>query len=246
VPFEYVEILSALRLGSTRARHAALTGALALRRRAVARANVGGVRLATRDGEERVLQLSGYSLRALRACSSTSGPVGNDLYLENCQAAWQFSRYESYRASRGSNEIGSAATSNGFTWRAPSWQNDARTLASRSSKPVGASWEGFVLCQVLRALDASRDEAYFWATHAGAELDLLVVRGRERIGFEIKRTDSPKMTPSMRIALDDLKLRRLYVVHAGRHNFDIDRNVRCDIDRNVRCIAASSLLDELR
>jgi predicted AAA+ superfamily ATPase len=90
---------------------------------------------------------------------------------------------------------------------------------------------------VLRALDASRDEAYFWATHAGAELDLLVVRGRERIGFEIKRTDSPKMTPSMRVALDDLKLRRLYVVHAGRHNFDIDRE--------VRCIAASSLLDEL-
>jgi predicted AAA+ superfamily ATPase len=103
---------------------------------------------------------------------------------------------------------------------------------------LGASWEGFVLCQVLHALDASRDDAYFWATHAGAELDLLVVRGRERIGFEIKRTDSPKMTQSMRIALDDLKLRRLYVVHAGRHNFDIDRN--------VRCVAASSLLDELR
>jgi uncharacterized protein len=103
---------------------------------------------------------------------------------------------------------------------------------------LGASWEGFCIAQVLRILQADRNEAYFWATHAGAELDLLVVRGRRRLGFEIKRTDAPTMTPSMRSALQDLKLNHLYVVHAGRHSFDLARN--------VRCVAAADLERELR
>ena len=50
---------------------------------------------------------------------------------------------------------------------------------------VGASWEGFCIDAVLRRLGARRGEAHFWATHAGAELDLLVVRGRRRLGFEV-------------------------------------------------------------
>lgn len=77
----------------------------------------------------------------------------------------------------------------------------------------GASWEGFALEQVLRL--AEPDEAYFWATHNGAELDLLLLRGAERVGVEFKRADSPKVTPGMRIAMDDLKLDRLYVVYPG-------------------------------
>lgn len=76
-----------------------------------------------------------------------------------------------------------------------------------------ASWEGFALEQVLRL--AQPDEAYFWATHNDAELDLLMLRGTERVGVEFKRADSPKVTPSMRIALDDLKLDRLCVVYPG-------------------------------
>ncbi|MDQ8154057.1 MAG: ATP-binding protein [Gemmatimonadota bacterium] len=84
---------------------------------------------------------------------------------------------------------------------------------------VGASWEGLGVDIVLDHLGARPGEAYFWGTQAGAELDLLVVRGRTRIGFEFKRTSAPAITPSMRIALSDLALQRLYVVHGGQHAF---------------------------
>lgn len=81
----------------------------------------------------------------------------------------------------------------------------------------GASWEGFALEQVLRM--AKPDEAFFWATHQGAELDLFMLRGRQRIGVEFKRADAPKVTPSMRIAMDDLRLDALYVVYPGLHRY---------------------------
>ena len=81
----------------------------------------------------------------------------------------------------------------------------------------GASWEGFALEQVLRI--ARPDEAYFWATHQGAELDLLLLRGNQRIGVEFKRADVPTFTRSMRIARDDLKLDALYVVYPGEQRF---------------------------
>ena len=77
----------------------------------------------------------------------------------------------------------------------------------------GASWEGFALEQVLRI--AAPDEAYFWATHNGAELDLLLIRAGERVGVEFKRADAPGLTRSMVIALHDLQLARLYVVYPG-------------------------------
>ena len=83
----------------------------------------------------------------------------------------------------------------------------------------GASWEGFALEQVLRL--AKPDEAYFWATHQGAELDLLMIKGRQRVGVEFKRADTPKVTPSMRIAMHDLKLDALYVVYPGAHRFSL-------------------------
>ena len=66
---------------------------------------------------------------------------------------------------------------------------------------------------------AKPDEAYFWATHQGAELDLLLLRGNQRIGIEFKRADVPKVTLSMRIAMDDLKLDALYVVYPGEQRF---------------------------
>jgi len=81
----------------------------------------------------------------------------------------------------------------------------------------GASWEGFALEQVLRM--AKPDEAFFWATHQGAELDLFMLRGRQRIGVEFKRADAPKVTPSMRIAMGDLRLDVLYVVYPGLHRY---------------------------
>lgn len=77
----------------------------------------------------------------------------------------------------------------------------------------GASWEGYAIEETLKALQP--DQAYFWATYQGAELDLLVFKGGRRLGFEVKRTDAPTLTPSMRIALTDLHLDRLLVLYPG-------------------------------
>ena len=104
---------------------------------------------------------------------------------------------------------------------------------------IGASWEGFALGVVLDRLGARSGEAYFWATHAGAELDLLVVRGRTRIGFEFKRTSAPTITPSMRTALADLKLQRLDVIHGGRETFPLAARIRAvPLDQVAREIGA--------
>jgi uncharacterized protein len=87
----------------------------------------------------------------------------------------------------------------------------------------GASWEGFALEQVLRI--ANPDQAYFWATHQGAELDLLLFKGSKRIGVEFKRVDVPKITKSMQIAIDDLKLDALYIVYPGPHRYHLSPGV---------------------
>lgn len=91
---------------------------------------------------------------------------------------------------------------------------------------VGASWEGFAMDVVTRQIGASSDECFFWGTHAGAELDLLVVRGRRRRGFEFKRTVAPKLTRSMRVAMEDLGLDRLDVIHAGHESFPLSEEIR--------------------
>ncbi|MBK8118824.1 MAG: ATP-binding protein [Sulfuritalea sp.] len=87
----------------------------------------------------------------------------------------------------------------------------------------GASWEGFALEQVLRL--GQPDEAYFWATHQGAELDLLMLKGARRVGVEFKRADVPRVTRSMRTAIDDLKLDALYVVYPGQQRFMLTEGV---------------------
>jgi uncharacterized protein len=86
---------------------------------------------------------------------------------------------------------------------------------------LGASWEGFALESVLRVLEVPSDEAYFWATHNQAELDLLVFKGGKRFGFEFKFTDAPRTTKSMASALEDLALERLYVVFPGDQRFPL-------------------------
>ena len=97
---------------------------------------------------------------------------------------------------------------------------DVRSMAQLLTHPrAGASWEGFALEQVLRI--ARPQQAFFWATHQGAELDLLMLKGSLRIGVEFKRADVPRVTPSMRIAMQDLKLDALYVVYPGPHRFRI-------------------------
>ncbi len=106
-----------------------------------------------------------------------------------------------------------------------------------SHPKVGASWEGFAIEQVMRRLSALPEECFYWATHSGAELDLLVVRGRRRLGFEVKRTTAPRLTGSMHTALQDLQLSRLDVIHAGEQTFPLAHN--------VRAVALESLLEDL-
>lgn len=99
----------------------------------------------------------------------------------------------------------------------------ARVRDLEGHPKVGASWEGFAIEQTLRAI--APDEAYFWATHQGAELDLLLFKNGRRIGVECKRTSSPALTPSMRTALAELRLSRLYVVYPGQRRFPLARGV---------------------
>jgi predicted AAA+ superfamily ATPase len=88
----------------------------------------------------------------------------------------------------------------------------------------GASWEGFVLETMLCRLQP--DEAYFWATHTGAELDALLIKNGVRLGLEIKRADAPSLTPSMRHAMIDLKLDALWVLYPGRHRYSLADRVQ--------------------
>ncbi len=112
---------------------------------------------------------------------------------------------------------------------------DIEEQADLNSHPkLGASFEGFALEQVLRRLQATPRQCYFWATHQGAELDLLVVSGRHRFGFEFKHTNSPGVTKSMRIAIEDLKLDRLDVIHVGDETFPLSDGIRAVALSRVR------------
>lgn len=107
-----------------------------------------------------------------------------------------------------------------------------------SHPKVGASWEGFVVGQVCHLLAARPEQCFHWSTYSGAELDLLVVAGSRRYGFEVKRTEAPRLTPSMRSALETLDLRRLDVVHAGQRTYRLAPR--------VRALSAARLAAELR
>lgn len=102
---------------------------------------------------------------------------------------------------------------------------------------VGASWEGFAMGEVITRLGASPRQCFFWATHAGAEMDLLVVHGHRRLGFEFKRTAAPRVTRSMRTAITDLALERLDVVYAGHETFPLSEP--------IRALGLSRVLDDL-
>lgn len=99
-----------------------------------------------------------------------------------------------------------------------------RTLSDLQGHPkLGASWEGFALEHVIAAF-GTRD-AYFWATHAGAELDLLVMSQGRRLGFEFKYADAPGRSRSMLVALEDLKLEHLWIVYPGAQEYSLDEKI---------------------
>jgi len=92
-----------------------------------------------------------------------------------------------------------------------------------SHPKAGASWEGYVIEEVLKTVRP--DNSYFWATHTGAELDLLLLKGGRRYGVEIKLQDAPHLTPSMRIAMEDLHLDRLTVFYPGDLRYELAKRV---------------------
>ena len=95
-----------------------------------------------------------------------------------------------------------------------------QSMRDLSAHPrYGASWEGFALEQIL--LTHGESGAYFYATHRGAELDLLLLRRGRRWGFEFKCTDAPRTTKSMRVVVDDLKLEHLWVVYPGDREYPL-------------------------
>ncbi|HLD13642.1 MAG TPA: DUF4143 domain-containing protein, partial [Burkholderiales bacterium] len=92
-----------------------------------------------------------------------------------------------------------------------------------SHPKCGASWEGYAVEEALKHFQP--DEAYFWATHQGAELDLLLFKDGRRLGVEIKRMDAPTLTPSMRIALENLRLDRLVILYPGNTRYALAKRV---------------------
>jgi predicted AAA+ superfamily ATPase len=88
---------------------------------------------------------------------------------------------------------------------------------------VGASWEGFVIEQLIQVLN-TRD-CYFWSTHTGAELDLMVVKNGKKLGFEIKYSDIPKITRSMNIVIEDLGLDKLFLVYQGKRKLQLQERI---------------------
>lgn len=90
---------------------------------------------------------------------------------------------------------------------------------------IGALWEGFALEQVISCLKLKSNDCYFWSTHNEAELDLLAFKQGKRLGFEFKYTESPKMSKSMTIALNDLNLDHLYLIVPGKSYYPVAPNV---------------------
>jgi hypothetical protein len=119
-------------------------------------------------------------------------------------------------------------------------------LGIRSEKELlmhpkcGASWEGYVIEETLHTLRP--DEAYYWATHNGAEIDLVMIKDGRMFGVECKRLDAPRLTPSMKIALHDLRLERVLVIYPGTQRYKIaDRIEAVPFEEVVRAEAKSLL-----
>jgi uncharacterized protein len=92
-----------------------------------------------------------------------------------------------------------------------------------SHPKCGFSWEGYAIEEILKAINP--DEAYFWGAHSGAEIDLVLIKDGQMLGVECKRIDGPRLTPSMRTALADLKLKRIAVIYPGERRYALAENV---------------------
>lgn len=160
-------------------------------------------------------------------------------YLDTLEATFMVRVLKPWRANLGKRQVKSPKVyirDSGLLHRLLDLRD--RVALERHPK-VGASWEGFVVESIIRILGVEERDCYFWATHSGAEVDLVVRTGTGRLrGFEIKRSSSPGVTRSMHSAMTDLRLRSLDVVHAGDATFRLAKN--------VRALALSRLLDDLQ
>ena len=102
-------------------------------------------------------------------------------------------------------------------------------LGIRSEKELlshticGASWEGYFIEETIKATEP--DEAYYWATHGGVEIDLVLIKKRRILGVECKRVDAPRITPLMRIACEELNLEQIAVVYPGRKRYTLGNGI---------------------
>src|SRR3989338_1702528 len=94
-----------------------------------------------------------------------------------------------------------------------------------SHPKLGASWEGFALEEVITNLHLKEEEVFFWAVHTGAELDLVFQKKGKLYGIEVKYTQAPSLTPSMRFALKELSLKHLWVVYPGKDGYSLSKNI---------------------
>ena len=90
---------------------------------------------------------------------------------------------------------------------------------------AGSSWEGFALEEVIKYYQADSKDCYFWASHNNAELDLLILNNGKKMGFEFKLSEAPKVTKSMLIAMEDLKLDSLQIIYPGTRSYHIQDNI---------------------
>ena len=94
-----------------------------------------------------------------------------------------------------------------------------------SHPKLGASWEGFALEEAIRRIQLKEDETFFWGVHTGAELDLVFGKKGKLFGIEVKYTQAPPLTPSMRFALSELSLKHLWVIYPGKEEYPLSRSV---------------------
>lgn len=102
--------------------------------------------------------------------------------------------------------------------------DDAKSLSFHPK--LGASWEGFALEQIIQLYQAQEGESYFWSAYGRAEVDLLLIKGGKRLGFEIKHTSTPKITTSLLTAQQDLAIDELLVVFPGKDAFPLTDTIR--------------------
>ena len=136
-------------------------------------------------------------------------------YLDILEATFMTFRLTPWHANLGKREVKAPKVYVADTGLLHNLLGIGSTDALLAHPKCGASWEGFMLRELMRRVSAGRNEAFFWATHGGAELDLLILKDGQRLGFEIKLTKSPRMSVSMRSAKEALRLDHLYVMCHG-------------------------------